>query len=323
MRQELFEARHAKEWQEFEQWLKLQKKLTKKIQSQPFHAQELPQRYRLLCQQLAIARDRSYSLSLIERLHQMVIKGHDIIYRSNNGLAKQFIAYVSGGFARDIRAAKYWLLLSTSLLMLPWLAVMVAIYFYPNFVFVIIDPEQVNSFESMYSQAQSSYSRVADDDWRMFGHYIYNNIGIAFRAFAGGLLAGLGTVATLLYNGLVLGALFARAETVNLTNNFYSFVSGHAAFEIGGIIVSGAAGLKLGWSILAPGNLPRGESLRRATRSMSGLIGGSAAMLFIAAILEAFWSPRVYPVSVKLTVGGVLLVLLILYFTFAGRRNAA
>jgi uncharacterized membrane protein SpoIIM required for sporulation len=345
MRQEQFEAQHHQAWTEFEYWLKQHGKMPhlsnqdwiefeqsakqqgkrKNKQTAPiFHPQELPQRYRLLCQQLAVARARNYSLSLIERLHYMVVQGHDIIYSGNNGLTRRFVRYISGGFAADVRQAKYWVLLSTLLLMGPWLLMMLTIHFYPNFVFIVLAPETVNDFESMYSQTQSQRAaRLAVHDWQMFGIYIYNNIGIAFSSFAGGLLAGLGTIFTLIYNGVTLGAMFARAETVNLTDNLYGFVSGHFAFEIGGIIIAGAAGLKLGWSVLVPGNLPRSASIRLAAGSLSGMIGGSAVMLFVAAIIEAFWSSRTFLLGVKLSVGIGLLILLMLYFIFAGRRNAA
>ena len=50
-------------------------------------------------------------------------------------------------------------------------------------------------------------TRGADDDWQMFGHYIRNNIGIAFQCFATGLLAGLGSLFFLVINGVMIGAV--------------------------------------------------------------------------------------------------------------------
>jgi hypothetical protein len=50
-----------------------------------------------------------------------------------------------------------------------------------------------------------------DSDVLMFGYYIHNNVSIAFRTFAGGILGGVGSIFFLIYNGLIVGAV--------LTNN--------------------------------------------------------------------------------------------------------
>ena len=47
-------------------------------------------------------------------------------------------------------------------------------------------------------------------------------------------------------------------------------------------------------------------------------------MLFLAAGVEAFWSPRTFlPPVVKYAIGVLLWVVLLLYFAFAGRDRAA
>ena len=44
----------------------------------------------------------------------------------------------------------------------------------------------------------------------MAGFYIYNNVGIAFRTFASGILLGVGSVLILVCNGLFLGGMAAH-----------------------------------------------------------------------------------------------------------------
>jgi uncharacterized membrane protein SpoIIM required for sporulation len=64
--------------------------------------------------------------------------------------------------------------------------------------------------------------------------------------------------------------------------------------------------------------------LRAATAEAIPLVAGLAGMLLIAAGIEAFWSPRTFlPPVAKYAVGGVLWLLLFLYFGFAGRERAA
>lgn len=205
---------------------------------------------------------------------------------------------------------------------------MIVIRIWPDFVFIVMPQDDVYSLDAMYSGEDtfnygSSIFREADSNWMMFGFYIYNNISIAFRAFAGGILAGIGTVYSLVFNGIHLGAAEARLVNIGAGRNFYSFVSGHSAFEIGGLIIAGATGLKMGWSLIAPGRLTRLDSLRITGRSVLGLICGSGVMLFIAAMIEAFWSPHNFPFVLKISVGIFNLLLILAYFTFTGRRHAA
>ncbi|AKJ41091.1 stage II sporulation protein M [Pragia fontium] len=332
MKQERFEVLHQVEWTAFENWLNYRQKPIKNYDAQTaqsiFANHDMPHRYRNICQHLAIARDRGYSLLLIDRLHNMVQQGHDILYSANSGLSQRMMNYAAGGFAADLRANLRWVMLSMFLIMAPWIIMMIVVRLWPDFIYVIMSPDSVYQMDEMYSGDDAfdygaSILRDAGSNWKMFGFYIYNNISIAFQAFAGGLLAGLGTIYTLIFNGVHMGAVEARLINIGAGRNFYSFVSGHSAFEIGGIIISGATGLKLGWSLIVPGRLSRPDSLRITARSVLGLLCGSGVMLLIAAMIEAFWSPHNFPLAIKIGAGLFNLLLLLGYFIFTGRRHAA
>ena len=80
------------------------------------------------------------------------------------------------------------------------------------------------------------------------------------------------------------------------------------------------AGLRLGWSLLAPGQWSRVEALRRGALSAIPLVYGSMAMLLAAAAIEAFWSSSTnLPRDVKIGVGIAGWVILTVYFLAAGR----
>lgn len=67
MKQEQFVARYQQEWQDLEQWLLLRagvsRRTRRKASGLSLHDTAFPQRYRRLCQQLALARERGYSPS--------------------------------------------------------------------------------------------------------------------------------------------------------------------------------------------------------------------------------------------------------------------
>ncbi len=108
----------------------------------------------------------------------------------------------------------------------------------------------------------------------MFGYYVMHNIGIAFQTFASGLLLGVGSAFFLVYNGLVIGAVAGHLSEIGFGQTFWSFVIAHGAFELTAIALAGAAGLQLGWALIAPRRLTRAEALKRAARKSVLLICG-------------------------------------------------
>ena len=75
MRQAPFEAAHAGEWQEFDLFLEDRK-------NPPFDPALMPERYRRICHQLALAQDRRYSPDLVDRLNRLALRGHHLLYEN-------------------------------------------------------------------------------------------------------------------------------------------------------------------------------------------------------------------------------------------------
>jgi uncharacterized membrane protein SpoIIM required for sporulation len=155
----------------------------------------------------------------------------------------------------------------------------------------------------------------------MFGFYIRNNITVAFQCFAGGLFAGLGSLFFLAFNGAHGGAIGGYLTERGLGPIFYSFVVTHSAFEITAIILSGAAGLRIGHAVLAPKRQKRVQALVTAARESMLIVYGFTTMLLIAAAIEAFWSSASWlPHLVKYIVAGACWLMVTFYFMFQGRR---
>src|SRR3546814_6196473 len=88
----------------------------------------------------------------------------------------------------------------------------------------------------------SDLGRDSGSDLQMFGLYIANNISIGFRTFAGGLLAGVGSLLVLVFNGVMFGTVAAHLQGIGHGGPFWRFVVGHAAPELSAIVVAGTAG---------------------------------------------------------------------------------
>lgn len=324
MKQSLFEARHQQEWQRFSAQLELLERGRKP--SQP--VDDFPAAYRRICQHLALAESRGYSSYLIDQLRQLAMRGHQQFYRHRSHLLADLLGFVLSGFPRLVRH-EWRALLAASLLFYGSLVLMgVLVYLFPDLVYSLMGADQVSQMESMYDPDASRLGRFSErgsgDDWLMFSYYIMNNIGIAFQTFASGLLFGIGTLFFLLFNGLTIGAIAGHLTEIGYHQPFWSFVIGHGAFELTAITLAGAAGLKLGWALIAPGRHSRGEALRMAAKRAIGLIAGAVVLLLIAAFVEAYWSSMTYTsTTIKYLVGAALWALVGLYLSLAGRSSHA
>jgi len=112
-----------------------------------------------------------------------------------------------------------------------------------------------------------------------------NNILVTFWAFAGGITAGSATAFALLYNGLLLGVIGGLMIQAGNGAGFVDLVTAHGVLELSCILVAGAAGLSLGWSIVSPGLRTRRASLQREARQSLLLVVGTAPWLVVAGIV--------------------------------------
>lgn len=322
MKQYTFEKKHRSVWKQLEDMLLLLEKKSDKTDKSS-KLSEFPKLYRQVCYHYAMAKTQQYSPKLIEWLHGLVMRAHQQLYRSKLLLLWHVLQFILADFPVMVRknASLFWL--STALLFVPAIILGVMCFYNADFIYTVLSEQDVLGYEAMYNPAAKviGRSRESATDFMMFGYYIQHNIGIGFRTFAGGLILGLGTVTSLLFNGISIGAISGYLTQLGYNETFWSFVSGHSSFELTAICISGAAGLRLAYALFAPGRMRRLEALRHASKEAIVLVIGAAIMLVGAAFLEAFWSSnRMIPLQIKYTVAAVLWIFIISYLSLAGRR---
>ena len=314
-----FEHRNAVRWAEYESLVAL----AEKGKAGP-EAEKLPRMFRELCLDLSLAESRMYGARVTERLNALVIRGYELIYRTRRGTWENFLTFVVAGFPRAVR--KEWRLfwLCNAVFWLPFFALMLSADHDIRWIQAVLGADGMVSMEQMYGGKEEQLSHLRSEygsNFMMFCFYIYNNVAIDFRIFAGGMAAGLGTLFFLLFNGVHLGAAAGYVNHACNPESFWSFVAGHSSFELLGMVVSGMAGMRLGLAILRPGRLPRVRALVEASKQALPLIYGAALMTALAAVVEGFWSAQAIPSEWKYTVGVIGWVLHIAYFSLAGRRS--
>ena len=330
MRQEQFVARYQREWQAFEHWLETRgdaRKAGSERNTGEIGDEDIPARYRRLCQQLALARRRGYSPAVTTRLQVLMQRGHNLLYRTPAPRWQRALEFLFAGFPQLVRSQAAAMWVACALFVLPLVGVFVLLQYRPELVHLLLDPQQIAHMEQSYDPSAEHLGRTRDSgtDWAMFGHYIMNNISIGLRTYASGLLAGIGPVLTIAFNGVMIGMVAGHLQNVGLGDTFWRFAVGHAAFELTAIVISGAAGLRLSLALLAPGRRRRVDALIEDGRRGAMLCLGVFFMLVVAAFIEAFWSSINWiPAGVKYGVAALLWTLVLAWLALGGRdRDAA
>lgn len=275
-----------------ESWSKYEKSLLPLKRTQRRFIFSFPENYRRLCQDLNHAKAANYSAELIDRLNQLVWEGHQILYgrkrRQGSNMARVFLIDFPQTFRREHRMV----FLGHILFYLPALVIFFYLTINPPMTGLFLDQDLQSKLEQMYDPSSEFFltPRETNGSADMFGFYILNNIGIGFSTFAGGALAGIGSLFFLIFNACNLGAAAGHIVNIGYSSTFFPFIATHSSFELTALIITAVAGLKIGWAIIAPGRLTRTSAMTLAARKMVPLMAGAFIFLVLAAIIEAFWS---------------------------------
>ncbi|MCL2442665.1 MAG: stage II sporulation protein M [Treponema sp.] len=278
--------------------------------------------FREITQDLNTAKANDFDPAIIERLNALVNEGNQILYKQHGWPLKTLARFILKTFPQKVRSNWRGIMASTLLFYGITLFFGFLCFFFPDISKELISYSELKYIENMYNPENSYYltPRDVSSDADMFGFYIFNNISIAFRTFAGGIFAGFGSLLLLLINAGIMGIIGGHIINVGYTNTFFPFVIAHSAFELTAIIFSAYAGLLLGYRFFITNGLTRGASLKKAGQDAFPIIAGSALMLVIAAAIEAFWSSKhMLPFWLRIGTGIVMWILVLMYFLLAGR----
>lgn len=312
MKQSQFEADHAALWDEVRAIL----------DGSQHDGRALPALYRRLCQNLALSRQRGYAPALAEHLQNLVAQCHRRLYGTAIERPTTLLRWMLVDFPCQVRAE--WRLLALACLAFfgVGLALGLLVWQQPHWAYSFMSPQELSEMRAMYQPGAGAVGRGgAQGDVAMFGHYIWNNVSIGFRTFAGGIFGGIPALLSLGRNGMSLGVVGAWLSKDPVTVDvFWSFVVTHASFEVTGLLLSAVAGMRMGLALISPGRRGRGQALYATGQQLFPMIVGAALLTVLAAFFEAFWSaePSI-PSSVKYAVGAVCWSTLILFFSLAGR----
>lgn len=263
--------------------------------------------YRLASRDLATVRTRSSNDELAEHLNMLVGRAYALLYRPAPKPLRQAVPNTLRLVAGTVRRMKWFCLASFLLFASGFLLNFALLETNPGLRNVLIGPDQEQLFESWKSGEK--VDPTFDQSLMMAGLYSSNNPFVAIvTASASVATFGVLSVSILFSNGQLLGSLASELESVGRLPSMLTILP-HGVTEVSGLLLAGAAGLRLGWALWAPGRRRRGESLRVAGKEAIIALGAAVVMMLIAAPFEAFFSfnPNVSLVY-KVTLASVLAI---------------
>ena len=265
--------------------------------------------YRQVASDLSALRQDNTAPTLSSFLNQLLARTHNFVYSGRRTSPMAAVRFLAVDYPQVIGRLRGFVLASLGLFLAGALLGTLLTAARPEFMRHLLGPQMVATIErhqmwtdSVASMAPQSSSAI-----------MTNNLAVTFTTFASGILAGLGTIYMIAWNGMLLGVVATACAEHGMSLSLWSFVAAHGSLELPAIILGGAAGLRLGQGLLFPGPYTRRYSLTEAGRDAVKVMAGIIPMLVIAGTLEGFLSPSAAPKALKFTVGALLFTLLIVW----------
>lgn len=288
-------------------------------------ADELPDfaaRYREVAADLARARTYGADPRLRLRLERLVAAGHNLLYRDERKTWYRVGRFVAVECPAAVVVAWRVVLISCLAFSLPALGGYAALRERPALAEQVLPSVMLERVEDGKREvaAGRGYAQAEAGSRAGIASFIMtNNMRVAFACFAGGIALGVGSLVSLAFNGLLLGAISAHFQNVGLLAYLWTFVAGHGVLELFAIWCAGGAGFLLGLAIVRPGAYSRRDALVLNARIAMRLVGMAMVLLLVAGTIEGFLSTSGAAPTVKVVVSVVTALLLAAYLANGAR----
>ncbi len=277
----------------------------------------LPVLYRATLSSLSVARATSLDRALIDYLESLSLRGYLMIYGTGAGIGRRVARFFLVDWPAAIRA-----LWAETLVALLVLAAGTA----AGFVLVQGDPGWFGAIvgeiaggrgpeTSAAKLREILYSGAKGNDLTLFATWLFtHNAQISLGCFALGFAFGVPTLMLVFANGAALGAMLQIYAAKGLALPMIGWLSIHGTTELFAIVLSAAAGLRIGTRIAFPGRATRLAAAVRAGRTGATAMVGVVIMLAVAGLLEGIGRQTINDDIMRFAIGATLLAFWIGYF---------
>jgi uncharacterized membrane protein SpoIIM required for sporulation len=263
----------------------------------PEELRELSRLYRSASSDLSLARARQRR-DLADYLNQLVGRAHSQVYARPAGRKVQLGRFFGVQVPRTFRKCLPFWLFSLGILVVGGAISYMATISNPAWSEVLVSPGMREVMENFLQKQQPAGEYFAGTagalgaSGGLSSFLMINNIQVALMCFAFGIAWGLGTFYVLVRNALMLGSVLGLGAYHGKLLLIGAIVAPHGVVEISAVVIAGAAGLRLGYALINPGDLTRREALMVAAREAGQLALGTIPMFIFAGLVEGLISPQ-------------------------------
>ena len=312
-----FRAEREADWARLEAILdRVERKSPKALDDDELFA--LPVLYRATLSSLSVARATSLDRGMVDYLEGLSLRAYLYLYGIERGIGRRIAAF----FLFDWPAAIRSLWIET------WVAfALLAAGTAAGYLLVQSDPSWFNALmpggmaegrgpdASAASLKAILYSKEGNNFLGPFAAQLFtHNAQISLLCFALGFAFGVPTMMLVIYNGAMIGALMQVYVAKGLGIELTAWLSIHGTTELYAIVLSAAAGLRIGTAIAFPGTKSRMSAARDAGQLGATAMVGVVLMLAVAGLLEGFARQLVNTETMRFTIGGAMMALWLAYF---------
>ncbi|HEY8057579.1 MAG TPA: stage II sporulation protein M, partial [Acidimicrobiales bacterium] len=119
--------------------------------------------------------------------------------------------------------------------------------------------------------------------------------------------------------GVAAGLFVAAGQSPK----FLGLILPHGLLELTAISLAAAAGIQMGWALIAPGDRTRGDAVAEEGRRSVVIVLGLALAFIVAGTIEGFVTGSGLSTLVRVGIGVTVEMAFVLYLVVQGQRAAA
>lgn len=299
-------------------WDRLDRLVAKRRTLTGAEVDELVELYQRVSTHLSTLRSASSDSLLIGRLSSLVARARSVVTGAHAPLSNTFVRFWTVSFpVVAYRSWRWWLgtaagFFAVVLLMAFWVAGS------PEVQSAAGTPSEIDQLVNHDVIAYYSEHPAA-----AFALQIWvNNSWVSAQCIASSVLLGLPIPFVLFQNAANLGLISGLMFQAGKGGVLLGLLVPHGLLELSAAFLAGAAGMRLGWSVISPGDRPRGQVLADQGRAVVSVAIGLAGVLLVSGLIEALVTPSPLPTFVRVGIGILAEAAFLTYIGYFGRRAA-
>ena len=317
-------AEREQDWRRLEELLTVCEKNSPRALSDE-ELMALPVLYRGTLSSLSVARETSLDLELVTYLEGLCARAYFFLYGVRASPGGRLRRFLLADWPAAVKSLWRETLASLALTLIGVLVGYVLVRSDPGWFGAFV-PEGLAGGRDFSADAGflrgTLYDSEDADALVVFATALFtHNAQVAILCFALGFAFGVPTAMLLIYNGTTLGAFFALFVSHGLGAELGGWLIIHGSTEFFAIVLAGAAGFRIGWSVVFPGRLSRLSAAASSGKSAATAMVGVVLMLLVAGLLEGVGRQTVSDDLTRYATGLLMLLFWIAYF-YAPRKRA-